>query len=158
MIHLHVAPEVSSLDFADALTLQGFVIPAISTRKVESDMDLRDGQTFAIAGLMDNRVTEQLSKMPGIGDIPILGKLFQSRSMNKIDRRIVDRGHAANRAPIRCGSPYPRTGVPDSVSRTRSSQEVKRDQPGRQIAKEKTLNLVAMNRILNPGKGLSVLC
>jgi len=83
MIHLHVIPEVSTLDFADALTLQGFVIPAISTRKVESDMDLRDGQTFAIAGLVDNRVTAQLAKMPGISQIPILGKLFQSRSMNK---------------------------------------------------------------------------
>jgi pilus assembly protein CpaC len=89
MIHLHVHPEVSSLDFADALTLQGFVIPAISTRKVDSDMDLRDGQTFAIAGLMDNRVTAQLAKMPGIGQIPILGKLFQSRSMNKSDDELI---------------------------------------------------------------------
>ncbi|HLJ23821.1 MAG TPA: pilus assembly protein N-terminal domain-containing protein [Candidatus Acidoferrales bacterium] len=89
MIHLHVHPEVSSLDFADALTLQGFVIPAISTRKVDSDMDLRDGQTFAIAGLMDNRVTAQLAKMPGIGSVPILGKLFQSRSMNKSDDELI---------------------------------------------------------------------
>ena len=89
MIHLHVHPEVSTLDFADALTLQGFVIPAISTRKVESDMDLRDGQTFAIAGLVDNRVTAQLAKMPGIGDIPILGKLFQSRSLSKTNDELL---------------------------------------------------------------------
>jgi pilus assembly protein CpaC len=83
LIHLKVRPEVSSLDFSQALTLQGFVIPALSTRRVESEMDLSDGQSFAIAGLVDNRVTELLSKIPGIGDIPILGKLFRSRSLNK---------------------------------------------------------------------------
>ena len=83
LIHLKVEPEVSSLDFANALTIQGFTIPAIATNRVESEMDLKDGQSFAIAGLLDNRVTEQLSKIPGIGDIPILGKLFQSRSLTK---------------------------------------------------------------------------
>ncbi len=83
LIHLKVRPEVSALDFANALTLQGFLIPAISTRRVESEMDLSDGQSFAIAGLVDNRVTEQFQKIPGIGDIPILGKLFQSRTLNK---------------------------------------------------------------------------
>ena len=83
LIHLKVKPEVSSLDFTNALTLQGFVIPALATNRVESEMDLTDGQSFAIAGLLDNRVTEQLQKIPGIGDIPILGKLFQSRSVNK---------------------------------------------------------------------------
>ncbi len=82
-IHLKVAPEVSSLDFSNALTIQGFTIPALSTNRVESEMDLKDGQSFAIAGLLDNRVTEQLQKIPGIGDIPILGKLFQSRSLTK---------------------------------------------------------------------------
>src|SRR6266436_5555500 len=83
LIHLKVRPEVSALDFANSLTLQGFIIPALSTRRVESEMDLSDGQSFAIAGLVDNRVTEQLSKIPGIGDIPVLGKLFRSRSLNK---------------------------------------------------------------------------
>jgi pilus assembly protein CpaC len=83
LIHLKVKPEVSSLDFANALTIQGFVIPALSTNRVESEMDLSDGQSFVIAGLMDNRVTEQLEKVPGIGDIPILGKLFQSHTFNK---------------------------------------------------------------------------
>jgi pilus assembly protein CpaC len=82
-IHLKVNPEVSSLDFTNALTLQGFVIPALATNRVQSEMDLRDGQSFAIAGLLDNRVTQQLEKVPGIGDIPILGKLFQSRTLNK---------------------------------------------------------------------------
>ena len=83
LIHLKVKPEVSSLDFSQALTLQGFVIPALSTRRVESEMVLSDGQSFAIAGLVDNRVTEVLSKVPGIGDLPVIGKLFRSRSLNK---------------------------------------------------------------------------
>jgi pilus assembly protein CpaC len=83
LIHLKVEPEVSSLDFTNALTLSGFTIPALSTRRVKSEMDLADGQSFAIAGLIDNRVTDQLSKVPGIGDIPIIGKLFQSWSKQK---------------------------------------------------------------------------
>jgi len=82
-IHLKVKPEVSSLDFSNALTLAGFLIPALSTRRVESEMDLRDGQSFAIAGLVDNRVIEQFQKIPGLGDVPLLGKLFQSRSLTK---------------------------------------------------------------------------
>jgi len=83
LIHLKVKPEVSSLDFSQGLVIQGFSIPALITNRVESEMDLKDGQSFAIAGLMDNRVTELLEKIPGIGDIPILGKLFQSRSLTK---------------------------------------------------------------------------
>jgi pilus assembly protein CpaC len=83
LIHLKVQPEVSSLDFTNAVTLQGFTIPALSTRRVESEMDLRDGQTFAIAGLIDNQVQSQMSKIPGIGDIPILGNLFRSHATTK---------------------------------------------------------------------------
>jgi pilus assembly protein CpaC len=82
-IHLKVKPEVSTLDFSNGVTISGFVLPALSTRRVESEMSLADGQTFAIAGLVDNRVTEILSKVPGIGDIPVLGKLFQSKSFSK---------------------------------------------------------------------------
>ncbi len=82
-IHLKVAPEVSSLDYSNALTITGFTVPALSVRRVQSEMELRDGQSFAIAGLMDNRVTRQMSKIPGLGDIPLLGKIFQSESLNK---------------------------------------------------------------------------
>jgi pilus assembly protein CpaC len=82
-IHLKVRPEVSALDYSNALTISGFTIPALSTRRVESEMDLNDGQSFAIAGLVDDRVTKILSRMPGIADIPVLGKLFQSTSFNR---------------------------------------------------------------------------
>lgn len=89
LIHLKVQPEVSSLDFTNAVTLQGFLIPALATDRVQSEMDLRDGQSFAIAGLLDKRVTSQLEKIPGIGDIPILGKLFTSRNVNKSDNELI---------------------------------------------------------------------
>jgi pilus assembly protein CpaC len=82
-IHLKVRPEVSSLDYSNALTYSGFTIPALTTQRVEAEMELKDGQSFAIAGLVDNRVTEIASKIPGLGDIPILGKFFQSRSLSK---------------------------------------------------------------------------
>ncbi|MEJ2006945.1 MAG: pilus assembly protein N-terminal domain-containing protein [Acidobacteriota bacterium] len=82
-IHLKVHPSVSTLDYSNALTLSGFTIPAIATREVQSVMNLRDGQSFVIAGLMDNRVTRTLNKIPGLGDIPLLGKIFQSESLNK---------------------------------------------------------------------------
>ena len=82
-VHLKVKPEVSALDFANAVTMSGFRIPALSTRRTETELELQNGQTFAIAGLLNNTVTKTLSKVPGIGDIPILGLLFQSQSAQK---------------------------------------------------------------------------
>ena len=82
-IHLKVRPEVSTLDFNNAVMLSGFRIPALSTRRTETELELRDGQTFAIAGLIDNRMNSTLQKIPGIGDIPILGQLFRSRASRK---------------------------------------------------------------------------
>ena len=68
MIHLKVAPEVSTLDFANALSISGFTVPALSTRKAETEFELQDGQSFVIAGLMDNRVTDIYNKIPGLGE------------------------------------------------------------------------------------------
>ena len=89
LIHLKVKPEVSSLDFANALTIQGFLIPAISSRTAETEVELHEGETFAIAGLIDNRVTQQVSKLPGIGDLPILGNLFRTRSTEKTNTELL---------------------------------------------------------------------
>jgi pilus assembly protein CpaC len=89
LIHLKVRPEVSSLDFANAVTVQGFRIPALSTRRTETEVELRDGQTFAIAGLMNNTLTNTMSKIPGIGDIPILGHLFRSKAHQKNQTELV---------------------------------------------------------------------
>jgi pilus assembly protein CpaC len=88
-IHLTVAPEVSTLDFADALTISGFTVPALSTRKAETEFELRDGQSFVIAGLIDNRVTDVWNKVPGLGDIPILGAFFKSKSISKSNSELM---------------------------------------------------------------------
>jgi pilus assembly protein CpaC len=82
-IRLQVAPEVSSLDYANGVTFQGFTIPALATRRIQTEVELDSGQSFLIAGLLDNRMTETLNKIPGIGDIPLLGKLFQSKSIER---------------------------------------------------------------------------
>lgn len=79
-VRLKVTPEVSTLDYSNAVTISGFVLPAISTRRAETEVELKDGQSFGIAGLLDQRTSVQMSKIPGIGDIPILGELFKSRN------------------------------------------------------------------------------
>ena len=88
-IHLRVAPEVSTLDFADAVTVSGTTIPAISTRKADTEFELQDGQSFVIAGLMDNRVTNIANKIPGLGDIPILGNFFRSKNAQKSNSELM---------------------------------------------------------------------
>jgi pilus assembly protein CpaC len=89
LINLKVRPEVSSLDFANAVTVEGFRVPALSTRRTETEVELRDGQTFAIAGLMNNTLTSTMGKIPGIGDIPILGLLFKSKAHQKNQTELV---------------------------------------------------------------------
>jgi pilus assembly protein CpaC len=88
-VHLKVRPEVSTLDFANAVVLNGFRIPALATRRTETELELNNGQTFAIAGLMNNSVNSTLQKIPGIGDIPILGALFQSKAAQKQQTELV---------------------------------------------------------------------
>jgi len=80
-IRLHVAPEVSALDYTNEVEIDGYTIPAISTRRAETDIELRDGQTFALTGLLDRRITDQFEQMPGFASIPILGILFRSKNL-----------------------------------------------------------------------------
>jgi pilus assembly protein CpaC len=89
LINLKVRPEVSALDFGNAVTVSGFRIPALTTRRTDTEVELRDGQTFAIAGLLNNTVTDSMRKIPGIGDIPILGWLFKSKSLQKNQTELV---------------------------------------------------------------------
>jgi pilus assembly protein CpaC len=88
-IHLTVAPEVSTLDFANALTISGFTVPALSTRKAETEFELQDGQSFVIAGLMDNRVTDINNRIPGLSNIPILGNFFRSKSAQRSNSELM---------------------------------------------------------------------
>jgi pilus assembly protein CpaC len=89
VIRLHIAPEVSTLDFANAALISGFRVPALSTRRAETEIELKNGQSFGIAGLLDNRAQVQLSKLPGIGDIPILGNLFRSREISRSNTELI---------------------------------------------------------------------
>jgi pilus assembly protein CpaC len=82
-IQLKVKPEVSALDYNNAVTLNGFVIPALSSRVAETEVVLKDGESFAIAGLIDNRVTQVATRLKFLGDIPILGQLFRSNATKK---------------------------------------------------------------------------
>ncbi len=88
-IRMHVRPEVSTIDQANSVLFSGFVIPALATRRMETDIELAEGQSFVIGGLIDDRVTETLMKIPGLGDIPLLGALFRSRQQNKAKTELI---------------------------------------------------------------------
>jgi pilus assembly protein CpaC len=88
-IKLHVKPEVSTIDLANGVVISGFTIPALATRRMETDIELAEGQSFVIAGLLDDRATETMSKVPGLANIPVLGVLFKSRQENKTKTELV---------------------------------------------------------------------
>jgi pilus assembly protein CpaC len=88
-ISLRVAPEVSELDFTNAVSFSGFVVPGLTTRRASTVIELADGQSFAIAGLLDEGVREIISKFPLLGDLPILGALFRSVSFQKSETELV---------------------------------------------------------------------
>jgi pilus assembly protein CpaC len=111
-IRLQVAPEVSSLDYANGLTISGFTVPGVSVRTVNTEVELSEGQSFAISGLLDNRETENMSKIPFIGDIPILGKLFQSRTRTKNNTELMVIVTPELVRPIPAGQPIPALNYP----------------------------------------------
>lgn len=111
-IRLQVAPEVSSLDFTNAVEISGFQIPAIDVRKVNTEVELGEGQSFAIGGLLDNRETETFQKVPFLGNIPILGKFFQSISKNKTNTELIVIVTPEIVSPIPAGAPVPRLKFP----------------------------------------------
>jgi len=112
-IRLQVAPEVSSLDFTNAVELSGFQVPAISSRKVKTEVELSDGQSFIIGGLLDNRETETFEKIPFLGDIPVLGKFFQSTSKNRTNTELIVLVTPELVDPIPVGAPLPELKYPE---------------------------------------------
>jgi pilus assembly protein CpaC len=106
-IQLQVAPEVSALDFTNGLSISGFNVPALTTRKMNTQIELNEGQSFAIGGLLDNRTTDTLEKIPFIGDIPVLGKLFQSKSVSKQNTELIVIVTPQLIRPIPAGQPLP---------------------------------------------------
>lgn len=88
-IRLKVAPEVSALDYTNAVTVNGFTVPGLSSRRVQTDVELDSGQSFVIAGLLDNQARDSLSKVPGIANIPLIGNLFKQKSISRSNSELL---------------------------------------------------------------------
>jgi pilus assembly protein CpaC len=106
-IHLQIIASVSSLDYTNGVTISGFIVPGISDRSVKSEVELAQGQSFAIGGLLDNRETETLQKVPFIGDVPILGKLFQSMQRTRSNTELMVIVTPQLATPMPAGQPTP---------------------------------------------------
>jgi hypothetical protein len=106
-IKLYVKPEVSTIDLANATTLSGFTIPALATKRIETNIELGEGQSFVIAGLIDDRVTDTVSKIPGLASIPLLGTIFRSRSLNRSKSELVLIVTPELTQPLNPGDPKP---------------------------------------------------
>ena len=111
-IRLQVAPEVSALDYTNEVTLAGFTVPGLTDRKVNTEVELKDGQSFIIGGLLDNTETESFQKIPFLGDIPILGKLFQSMQKTRNNTELLVIVTPEVVAPIPAGQDLPSLKFP----------------------------------------------
>jgi len=119
-IQLQVAPEVSGLDYANAVTFQGFTVPALSTRRIQTSVELESGQSFVIAGLLDNSMTENLNKIPGLANIPLLGKLFTSRAQSRNNSELLVIVTPEVVRPIPADQPVPALNMPQSFLKPNS--------------------------------------
>ncbi len=111
-IRLQVAPEVSALDYTDEVEISGFAVPGITVRRVNTEVELADGESLIIGGLLDKQLTDTFQKIPFIGDIPILGKLFQSDSRTRNDTELIVIVTPEIVAPISTGKPVPGLNYP----------------------------------------------
>ncbi len=111
-IRLHVKPEVSALDYTNALSFNGFTIPALSSRKMETNIELGEGQSFVIAGLIDKQVTETLAKIPVLSSLPILGNLFKSKSFSSSDTELIVMVTPEITMPLEPGDAKPGVAMP----------------------------------------------
>jgi pilus assembly protein CpaC len=119
-IQMSVTPEVSALDYANAVTFQGYTIPALTTRRVQTTVELETGQSFVIAGLMDNSMTETLNKIPGLSAIPLLGKLFQSRQQQRSNTELLVIVTPEIVRPLPADMPIPSLAMPQPFMKSNS--------------------------------------
>jgi pilus assembly protein CpaC len=121
-IKLEVAPEVSALDYTNGLNFEGFTIPALTVRRVHTEIELRPGQSFAIAGLLDRRLTETMQRVPVLSSIPVFGNLFKSRLKEKDNSELLVIATPELVRPIPAGQPLPSLSfpkqLPDPISKT----------------------------------------
>ncbi len=111
-IRMYVKPEVSTLDFANAISFNGFTIPALATRKMETNIELGEGQSFFLGGLIDNRLTETISRIPGLSSLPILGNLFKSKEVDRNNTELVVMVTPEITMPLQAGEPKPLPVMP----------------------------------------------
>jgi pilus assembly protein CpaC len=112
-IRLQVAPEVSALDYSNEVEISGFEVPGITSRRVNTEVELKDGQTFIIGGLLDKSISDTFQKIPFLGSIPIIGKLFQSESKTKNDTELIVLVTPEVVSPLPVGAPTPDLKHPD---------------------------------------------
>jgi pilus assembly protein CpaC len=136
-IHLQVSPEVSALDFTNGIAISGFTVPGLSVRRVKTEVELKEGQSFAIGGLLDNRETETFNKIPFIGDVPILGKFFQSIQRTKTNSELIVIVTPEIVAPIPADVPLPKLHYPVPFMASNSTQPM--ETPGASVTGAKPL-------------------
>jgi pilus assembly protein CpaC len=157
-IRLQVAPEVSALDFANGITISGFTVPGLSVRRVKTEVELSEGQSFAIGGLLDNRETETLDKIPFIGDVPILGKLFQSINKTKSNTELIVIVTPEIVAPVAPGGALPQIKYPESFMPSASGTPMQTPETGAQGAKPAPASMPVENLIksMQPEQQLNI--
>jgi pilus assembly protein CpaC len=126
-IRMHVKPEVSTLDYTNAVTLNGFTIPALSSRKLETNIELGEGQTFIIAGLIDSRVQDSASRIPALANLPIIGNLFKSKNGSKSRTELIVMVTPEITEPLQPGDVKPLPVMPQEFMKSLSEQDLKAD-------------------------------
>ncbi len=129
-IRMHIKPEVSTLDYTNAVTLNGFTIPALSSRKMETNVELGEGQTFIIAGLIDSRVQDSASRIPGLANLPIIGNLFKSKTGTKSRTELIVMVTPEITEPLQPGDAKPIPVMPQEFMQSISEQDLKADKRG----------------------------
>ena len=156
-IHLQVAPSVSALDYANGITLNGFQVPGIDVRDVKTDVELKNGQSFVIGGLLDNRDTKTFEKIPFIGDIPILGRFFQSVQDTKNNTELVVIVTPEIVKPIKPGQPQPTITYPDKFLPPTDKNPMRNPEPAVAVTKKppEAIPVEKLEESLKPEKPLS---
>jgi len=159
-IRLQVAPEVSALDYTNGLTIEGFTVPGLNTRRVNTEVELGEGQSFAIAGLLDKRLTDSFQKMPLIGDLPVLGKFFQSKSTNRSNTELLVIVTPELVRPMPAGAPppglpYPKPFMDSSPGSASSTLGMEKSGPAR-VASPQSMPVEALLKTLTPEKPLQL--
>lgn len=141
-IKMYVKPEVSTIDLANAVSLSGFLIPALATRRMETNVELGPGQSFVIGGLIDDRVQETMNKIPGLANIPLLGTLFKSREERKNKTELIVMVTPEVTKPLEPGEavpmpPMPKEFLTPMIPAEKRSANDPVDKPQQQAAKKK---------------------